>query len=49
MSLAALGCNPEQTWTEADGTDGPGDQFGGAGLQRRTAPSIYVCLAKAAD
>ena len=47
MALAALGCNPEQTWTEADGTDGPGIGLGALGYS--PDGGIYLCVqAKAA-
>ena len=47
MSLAALGCDPEQTWTEADGTDGPGIGLGTIGYS--PDGGMYLCVqAKAA-
>ena len=47
MSLAALGCDPEQTWTEADGTDGPGIGLGTIGYS--PVGGMYLCVqAKAA-
>ena len=41
MSLAALGCDPTQTWERSDGTDGPGASPGDL---RYSGSAIYLCV-----
>ena len=42
MSLLAMGCDPEQKWENADGSDGPGARLGA--LAYSPSSGMYVCV-----
>ena len=42
MSLMAMGCDPNQSWDNADGSDGPGARLGA--LAYSPSQGLFVCI-----